>query len=1171
MIAVDVPEEILGEMVELATDLSFTNFNSPHQTVVGGSTQAIERFKEELDNRGYWNRILPVSMAFHSPIMKIIRDELGDYLEDIAIQAPRIPVLSNTTRRPYPDEPAEIKKIIIAHLESPVHWQSNVTTLRDDYQCNLFVEIGPQDTLCRLVADIAPQASSLPTCSKEREVETLKRAIAELYAIGCINAPRLPAAIQLHANISTPPQEALPLPPDTAKIGRIIQREITSFALQGVEKFLKPAILKAIGAELGYACSPADLEVYLGVSQANPQPSLTIGVPSSPLQAAEPQTPPITEDPILEEVIGIIIEATGYEREEIEPGMDIRQDLSIRSSRLPVIMDAAEKSFNIVISLEDFLDVRTIGDFTNRVKEVMVRQGAQPGETGSSFKIQGMAQPKAVEQGQPLPVQRLVLREKRLEETAEAPLGLGTADNVAILCLGKTPQGERLSSILSRNHNCRVTLLCLDLSAKAMEMIAIKGEEKYTGLIILTDRDSWLESSSADPISLCTTIFTQIQNMLQSPLRRFCIHLRYGLTVSENEEIVAQGVLGTLLAAAIEYRSVLFRSITTPTGALPQGLHVALNTANSIIALNLHDDGLTSHLPTASATGIAAAAITLDRDDTIVISGGARGIGAALARSLVGLGCKIILIGRTDPLSTTQQRDQTIAGLLAELQADGTPAHYFQCDVTDPEQVRTLAEKLKNLGAITGILHGAGILHDGFIPLLKGADFREVIEVKLAGLHNLTTLLPTENLKFVAVLSSLAAITGNVGQAGYCCANRMMAAALAAFGSRRQNCRVKTFWLPPIEGAGMAEDEDIKAMIKANVGENAFLHVEEIAEIIIRELRTGDRREQDIIPARELPPQMMVVAMGQPQYSAWHSTDQLDMIDGLVQVNWRRKSLLAKRTLEHTRDLWLKEHQPFPFLKQPITSAVMVVESFLEAASLLAPLPYPLVMEKIHFIKMLPAPLQQKTETFTLCREDRKRGIIDCSLGKIDRQADQFDPGDLDSYFNGRVVLSAAAALPFADLAAEIPAVTIKRPPLIAAEEMALCYQSRSGLTGRYRVLREICHCDARSISGKMIYPHLHDFTPPSKNSYLMPVYALEALLQLAGFHAGLQEKDQGPMVPTAIDRLLIVRGCTAGEVIDLQARLITSDDGVATWRAAASDGDGAAIVVAEIQMTRMA
>ncbi len=55
--------------------------------------------------------------------------------------------------------------------------------------------------------------------------------------------------------------------------------------------------------------------------------------------------------------------------------MDLRKDLSIRSSRLPIIMDAAERQFGITIELEDFINVRTVKDIAQRISKIIARQG----------------------------------------------------------------------------------------------------------------------------------------------------------------------------------------------------------------------------------------------------------------------------------------------------------------------------------------------------------------------------------------------------------------------------------------------------------------------------------------------------------------------------------------------------------------------------------------------------------------------------------------------------------------------------------------------------------------------------------------------------------------------------------------------------------------------------
>jgi len=76
----------------------------------------------------------------------------------------------------------------------------------------------------------------------------------------------------------------------------------------------------------------------------------------------------------LEAIIRIIMEATGFNRDEIQPDMDLRRDLSVRSSRLPIIMDAAERHFGITIELEDFIHVRTVRDIARKISVIVARQ-----------------------------------------------------------------------------------------------------------------------------------------------------------------------------------------------------------------------------------------------------------------------------------------------------------------------------------------------------------------------------------------------------------------------------------------------------------------------------------------------------------------------------------------------------------------------------------------------------------------------------------------------------------------------------------------------------------------------------------------------------------------------------------------------------------------------------
>ena len=82
---------------------------------------------------------------------------------------------------PYPSDPGEIKLILMAHLESTVHWMNNVQTLWNDYGVRLFVEVGPGDVLSGLIADTLPEALCIQTCLPTTESHTYQTALAQLF------------------------------------------------------------------------------------------------------------------------------------------------------------------------------------------------------------------------------------------------------------------------------------------------------------------------------------------------------------------------------------------------------------------------------------------------------------------------------------------------------------------------------------------------------------------------------------------------------------------------------------------------------------------------------------------------------------------------------------------------------------------------------------------------------------------------------------------------------------------------------------------------------------------------------------------------------------------------------------------------------------------------------
>jgi len=122
------------------------NYNAPGQTVVSGDVEAVEQATGQISGRTI---PLPVSGAFHSPLMAYAHDGLAEVLEDVPIEAPRCPVYLNVTAEPTTD-PDEIRRCLMEQLQSPVRWAQSLRRMEAD-GARRFVEVGAGQVLQGLV------------------------------------------------------------------------------------------------------------------------------------------------------------------------------------------------------------------------------------------------------------------------------------------------------------------------------------------------------------------------------------------------------------------------------------------------------------------------------------------------------------------------------------------------------------------------------------------------------------------------------------------------------------------------------------------------------------------------------------------------------------------------------------------------------------------------------------------------------------------------------------------------------------------------------------------------------------------------------------------------------------------------------------------------------------
>ena len=148
----------------------------------------------------------------------------------------------------------------------------------------------------------------------------------------------------------------------------------------------------------------------------------------------------------------------------------------------------------------------------------------------------------------------------------------------------------------------------------------------------------------------------------------------------------------------------------------------------------------------------------------VIITGGASGIGLAIARRLGREGYALALVGTREP--------EKVAGLLDDFAASCMRAAYYRADVSDHEAcgaaVKAAAEEF---GGIYALINNAGITRDALLMRMPPEQFDAVISVNLRGAYSMCRHVLPYMVKArqgrIVNITSVVGTYGNAGQANY--------------------------------------------------------------------------------------------------------------------------------------------------------------------------------------------------------------------------------------------------------------------------------------------------------------------------------------------------------------------------------------------------------------------
>ncbi|WP_281222478.1 type I polyketide synthase [Photobacterium sanguinicancri] len=280
--------------------VSIANYNAPSQLVIAGPTLGAQQAAKALTEQGFKAIPLPVSGAFHTPLVAHAQKPFAAAIDKAAFTAPTLPLYSNATGEQYKKDGKAIKKAFKQHMLQSVRFSTQLEAM---YQAGarVFVEFGPKNILQKLVEKTLQDKSdelctiSLNPNPKGDSDQQLRLAAVQLAVAGVslstidpyqaeIAAPAAasPMNIKLHATnyISDATRKKMAKSLETGAIAPLT--EIVEVE-KVVEKIVEKEVIKT---EIREVQVPVSVTDTAATANAAPVASTQVNVQAQPLTTA---------------------------------------------------------------------------------------------------------------------------------------------------------------------------------------------------------------------------------------------------------------------------------------------------------------------------------------------------------------------------------------------------------------------------------------------------------------------------------------------------------------------------------------------------------------------------------------------------------------------------------------------------------------------------------------------------------------------------------------------------------------------------------------------------------------------------------------------------------------------------------------------------------------------
>src|SRR6056297_2790509 len=592
-------------------------------------------------------------------------------------------------------------------------------------------------------------------------------------------------------------------------------------------------------------------------------------------------------------LLDVIAEKTGYPVEMLELGMSLDADLGIDSIKRVEILSALQERLPELpaVKPEHLGTLQTIDQIVDFLSSVSGSEKAAV--------VIPTPEPEALPIIKRQEVRLASLPKKRPVKSFSFGAGAQvwiTDDGSALI--------DGLATALTR-HNL------IAKKVRLAEISTLKVPANLCGLVIVAPLKGCDDRFIADSFELLQLAAPQLREQGGGRGTFFATISRlngsFGLPARSGfGDPLSGGLAGLSKSAALEWPEVHCKALDLGMGmeVIPAATTLIEEIfTTSPMEIGVSSTGLTTlELMTADVSADTLE-LALEEGDLVVVSGGARGVTAAvsiaLARkyrpTLALLGrsplpaeepdwlksldteaeIKKALLAHSDtplaPKDLQQQCAQFLAGreirstLDDILKAGATPL-YLPVDLRDEQAVSaTIANLQEQYGAVKGLIHGAGVLADKLITDKSREQFLAVYDTKVKGYRHLLAAIATEKLAFLVMFSSSTGRFGRIGQADYAVANEVLNKMAQQFAQAHAQTRVLSMNWGPWDG-GMVTAALKNLFVREGID---VIDLEVGAAYLLKELTATDKtvelviaggHAQDAVTEEPEPPQNLYVS-----------------------------------------------------------------------------------------------------------------------------------------------------------------------------------------------------------------------------------------------------------------------------------------------------------------------